>query len=265
MEAASKSALSHPAQRAEICGMSLDQLDLDQVLDWVFAATVCAPATYVVTPNAAHFVQAAEDPTIKTLYDAAGLRVNDSRVVARISRIVCGVPLLVTPGSDLIRALLTSPRIAESRVFVVGLKEGAFRKLKEMFPRLTLVHHNPPMGFINDTLAVETCLQLLRQDSEPKIVIFALGAPQQEMLAAKWGALSDSVGVGICSGASLDFIVGEQVRAPLFVQRAGLEWLFRLLFNPKRLWKRYLSDSPRLLIHMLRFRKKTRAVQKATV
>jgi len=90
--------------------------------------------------------------------------------------------------------------------------------------------------------------------SEPDVVLFAVGAPQSELLCAEIAARGGARGVALCIGASLEFLTGAKRRAPRWMQRAGLEWLFRLLSEPRRLWRRYLVEGPRIFAIWWRWR-----------
>ena len=80
------------------------------------------------------------------------------------------------------------------------------------------------------------------------IILFATGAPQSEILAHRCLERSEASGVGLCIGASIDFLLGDQNRAPKWMQRLGLEWAHRLASNPARLWRRYLVEGPRIFL-----------------
>jgi exopolysaccharide biosynthesis WecB/TagA/CpsF family protein len=86
------------------------------------------------------------------------------------------------------------------------------------------------------------------------LVFLAVGSPRQEALAAAIRATGCATGTGLCIGASLEFIAGAQRRAPVWMQRAGLEWLHRLGCDPKRLVRRYLMDCPAIVPLLLRER-----------
>ncbi len=92
-------------------------------------------------------------------------------------------------------------------------------------------------------------------DNPARFVFLAVGSPRQEMLAAAIKATGAARGTGLCIGASLEFLAGAIPRAPGFMQRAGNEWLHRLLVDPRRLGRRYLLDNPvifRLLCYFLK-------------
>ena len=80
------------------------------------------------------------------------------------------------------------------------------------------------------------------EDNPARLVFLAVGSPRQEIVARALAARGIAVGTGLCVGASLEFLAGAERRAPLLVQKAGLEWAWRLAQNPQRLWRRYLVD-----------------------
>ena len=121
--------------------------------------------------------------------------------------------------------------------------------------RLSLpAHCDPPFGFERDPAALETVVRFVI-DHPARLVFLALGSPKQEILAAAIKASNRAVGLGLCIGASLDFLTGAQRRAPRWMQLAGLEWLYRLLSEPRRLARRYLLDAPRIIGLLLRERR----------
>ena len=107
-------------------------------------------------------------------------------------------------------------------------------------------HHNPPLGFEYDPVAFMEAVRFV-EDNPARLIFLAVGAPRQEMVAQALAARRTAIGTGFCVGASLDFLAGVERRAPALVQRAGMEWAWRLAQNPKRLWRRYLVDDPAIL------------------
>ena len=104
-------------------------------------------------------------------------------------------------------------------------------------------HYDPPHGFERDPAALRTTVEFVLAHPA-RFVFLAVGSPRQEMLAAAIQATGRATGIGLCIGASLEFIAGAQPRAPVWMQRAGLEWLHRLGRDPRRLARRYLIDCP---------------------
>jgi exopolysaccharide biosynthesis WecB/TagA/CpsF family protein len=110
------------------------------------------------------------------------------------------------------------------------------------------------MGFIGDPAAVETCLQFIESASPFRFCFLAVGSPQQERIAALLRARGRARGLGLCVGASLNFLTGAEKRAPQWVQRLALEWLYRLGQDPRRLARRYLVRGPRIFRYLQRSR-----------
>jgi exopolysaccharide biosynthesis WecB/TagA/CpsF family protein len=79
------------------------------------------------------------------------------------------------------------------------------------------------------------------------IALLCVGCPAQELIAQALGELGSKSGVALCVGASIDFLTGVRARAPLWLQKLGLEWAYRLMREPARMWRRYLVESPRIL------------------
>jgi exopolysaccharide biosynthesis WecB/TagA/CpsF family protein len=123
--------------------------------------------------------------------------------------------------------------------------------LRSIYPGLNIVVHTPPMGFITSQDQVQQCVDFVVKTQAP-LTFLALGMPQQEILARHIADHSQARGVGLCIGASIDFLTGKQRRAPVWIQEAGLEWLHRLLSEPRRLASRYLIECPRIFYLILR-------------
>jgi exopolysaccharide biosynthesis WecB/TagA/CpsF family protein len=213
---------------------------------------------YVVTPNAAHLVRLARDPALAAIYRGALLRLLDSRVVATASTAL-GLPApRIAPGSDLTALLLARHLQRGDPITIVGLGAAWLPALVTRFGLTPPAHYNPPMGFASDRAAfAETVAFVLAHPA--RFVFLAVGSPQQETLAATIAATGRATGTGLCIGASLEFLAGAARRAPDWMQRSGLEWLFRLGSDPRRLARRYLVDSPAVFWLLLRSRLGRRA------
>jgi N-acetylglucosaminyldiphosphoundecaprenol N-acetyl-beta-D-mannosaminyltransferase len=155
----------------------------------------------------------------------------------------------VCPGSDLTQALFSQVIQPADRVVVIGgAAEQAMQLAASYGP--TIVHHNPPMGFINDPAALENCLRFIEAASPFRFCFLAVGSPQQERVAYLLKQRGLTQGLALCSGASLNFLTGAERRAPRWMQRMALEWLFRLLHDPRRLARRYLIRGPRIFYYL---------------
>lgn len=207
---------------------------------------------YVVTPNADHLIRYAEDSGFRRLYAEARFVLLDSRFLAHLLRLACGVRFKVCPGSDLTAGLFEALRGSAETILLIGATDAQAATLRRDFSLQNLVHHNPPMGFIQDELAVRRCLDVIASAGPSRFCFLALGSPQQEVLARRVVSEAKTGGLVLCIGASINFLTGTERRAPSWMQRAGIEWIYRLLKDPSRLAYRYLVRGPRVFLCLRR-------------
>jgi N-acetylglucosaminyldiphosphoundecaprenol N-acetyl-beta-D-mannosaminyltransferase len=199
-----------------------------------------APFTYLVTPNADHFVRLRRRPTLYPLYEHAGWRCLDSMALAHGARLLgLRVPIVAT-GADILAAILDRHLRPGDRVTIIGLDTAGVAVLRLRLPAVEVAHHQPPQRLSQDAAAVARAVGFALAHPA-RFTLLAVGSPVQEQLAAAIQA-SGATGIGLCVGAALDFWTGLAPRAPSWVRRLGLEWLFRLWREPRRLARRYLID-----------------------
>lgn len=239
-------------QTVPLLGLRFADFAPDEAVEWALARPPGAAFEYVVTPNADHLVRLAHEPALRAIYQKAVLRLLDSRVVARAARAFgLAAPRVVT-GSDLTRLLIRRLPPGE-RVTIVGLRPAWESRLRQQTGLTAVWHHNPPIGFEHDARALADAVRFVI-DHPARFVLLAVGSPRQETLAAAIAASGQATGLGLCIGASLEFLAGVVPRAPRWVQAAGLEWLHRLLRDPRRLASRYLLRNPEIFPLLLRER-----------
>jgi exopolysaccharide biosynthesis WecB/TagA/CpsF family protein len=204
---------------------------------------------FVVTPNVDHLIRFHEDAVFRAHYRAADYVLMESQVAARLVRLFKGSRLPVCTGSDLTHALLSQVATPADRLVVIGGTPQQVAKLAAAHC-LNIAHHDPPMGFIKDPQAVEECLTFVEAASPFRFCFLAVGSPQQETIAHLLKTRGVARGLVLCAGASLNYLTGSERRAPVWVRRLALEWLFRLLQDPRRLGKRYLVRGPRIFRHL---------------
>lgn len=242
----------------QLLGLEFADLDVAAAADYLARRSATEPFGYVTTPNADHLVRLSRRPDLMPLYRGAMLRLLDSRVVAGMARLAGLVTPVVAPGSDLTALLLRRHVEPGEPVTIVGLAAHRLPALVARCGLAALAHYDPPRGFEHDAAAMQTAVDFVLAHPG-RFVFLAVGSPRQEMLAAAIRASGRATGVGLCIGASLEFIAGTQHRAPVWMQRAGLEWLYRLSCEPRRLGWRYLIDSPAIVPLLLRERRLPRA------
>jgi N-acetylglucosaminyldiphosphoundecaprenol N-acetyl-beta-D-mannosaminyltransferase len=242
---------------ASFLGIDFDLLDMKQVADWLGERGPFEPFTYIVTPNVDHVVKLEKTPRdaeIWQAYDAAAFRLCDSRIVAKLAR-MHGIGLPVVPGSDLTAILFDTLLKAGDRICLIGGDAPMLADLQARWPHIDFLQHVPPMGMLRKPEAMAAA-EAFVVTSKARFTLLAVAMPQQEILGKRIAAHGNAVGVGLCIGASLDFLTGRKARAPLWMRKASLEWLHRLLSEPKRLWRRYLVEGPRIFLLAARWRKK---------
>ena len=147
--------------------------------------------------------------------------------------------------------LLATHLAPGERVTIIGLRPAWLSALIRRCGLAEVAHHDPPMGFEHDAAAFRTAIGFVLAHPA-RFTFLAVGSPRQEMLAAAIAATGQACGVGLCIGASLDFLSGALPRAPTWMRRSGLEWLHRLASDPRRLARRYLLEDPAVFALLFR-------------
>ena len=230
-------------------GLPMAGLTLSEAVSEVVGRASAPTFSYLVTPNVDHVVKlhAPVDPHVegfRAAYADGDLVLCDSRVLARLARL-SGAALSVVPGSDLTAELLSKGHLAGRTVAVIGGGDRLLDVLRARYPGPDYIQHRPPMGVLADARAMAAIPRFVAE-SGAEVSLLALGAPQSEIAARLCRDTVGARGVGLCIGASLEFLTGDQRRAPVWMRRAGLEWLHRLLSDPGRLWRRYLIEGPKI-------------------
>ena len=208
--------------------------------------------SFVVTPNVDHVLMLhpkAQTPATRAFqqaYAAAEMRLCDSRILQRLARLH-RVMLNVVTGSDLTAHLFQNGHLDGRKVAIIGGDAGMVPELCERFPAVEIVQHRPPMGILQNPGAIQNIIAFIEQ-ARAHYVVLAIGAPQSEIIAHRTMLAQKATGVGLCIGASIEFLLDRKRRAPRWMQSLGLEWAFRLLSEPGRLWKRYLVTGPRIFL-----------------
>lgn len=223
----------------------LDDYDLDAFLS-VARSFARDRYGYVVTPNVDHLIRYHDDKTFRALYADAEYILLDSRFLSHIFRVLKSRRVRVCTGSDLTAKLFERVVDSHDRIVMIGGSESQATALAQRYGLENLKHYNPPMNFVRDPKEVEKCVQFIEGNSPFRFCFLAVGAPQQEVLAQLLKCRGKARGMALCIGASINFLTGQERRAPLWMQRMGAEWVFRLLNDPKRLAKRYLVRGPRV-------------------
>lgn len=240
-------------------GISVNIRDFDELCAAIRQRFAAHEGFALATLNLDHLVKLRTDPAFAAAYGAHDMVVADGNPVVALSRLA-GRPVGLVPGSDLVHPLCVLAAGAGVAVALVGSDTETLARaettLRREIPGLDIVwRHAPPMGFDPDGAKADAILQELRA-RRVGLCLLALGAPRQERLAARGRDAASRVGFASI-GAGLDFIAGRQRRAPRWVRRIAMEWLWRALGDLRRLGPRYarcLAILPGLGVAALRLR-----------
>jgi N-acetylglucosaminyldiphosphoundecaprenol N-acetyl-beta-D-mannosaminyltransferase len=229
----------------------IDAVTFDEALDAVEALVAAGRGGAVFTPNVDHVMIAHEDARMRDAYSRVDLSLPDGMPLLWVSRLL-GTPLPEkVSGSDFTPRLLERAAARGWRVFFLGGAPGVAAKardrLVEQLPGLHVVGVDAPRFAVTDSRESQRELVAAIRATKPDIVLVAFGAPKQEVwIDLARDDLGPAVLLGI--GASLDFIAGTVPRAPRWMSSSGLEWLFRLWREPRRMWRRYLVRDSRFVL-----------------
>jgi N-acetylglucosaminyldiphosphoundecaprenol N-acetyl-beta-D-mannosaminyltransferase len=234
-------------------GTAIDQLDFDQAVERIREFLASGRPRQVVTANLDFLSIAERNHEFRAAINAADLAVADGMPLVWLSRLR-GEPLpeRVT-GVELVDACCEIAAESGLGVFLMGAGPGvaqaAAEQLRERHPDLRIAGaYTPPMG----PLKRREEARLIRtiQNAAPAFLFVALGAPRQDFwIRDHLAELNVPVAMGV--GCTLDLLAGTTSRAPEWMQAAGLEWAYRLVREPRRLWRRYLVNDLPLLCRLL--------------
>ncbi|MDQ0503393.1 WecB/TagA/CpsF family glycosyltransferase [Xanthobacter agilis] len=208
-----------------------------------------APFAYVVTPNAANLTRINElkDPVFIEIYENAWLHTMDGAVPRALARQLFGLDIPRTPGSDLTEALFEHHIKPDDAITIIGGSDEMLERLKARYHLTNVAMWVPPMGFIDKPDEVERCVRFVL-DHPARYLFFVTGSPRSEYVTRLVWQRGTAVGTGLCVGNSLNFLTGLSTRAPLIYRRLGVEWLHRLVTDPKIQVKRIFVDSLPVLL-----------------
>ena len=225
-----------------IFGFNLYGGSRDSVLEWIDDGK-SKSFKYIVTPNVNHVIRHDSSEIFREYYESAGLILCDSRVLNFFFSKLFKIDIdEVIPGSDLTQAIFDKVLVAGDTIAVVGGEQETIQELRNRLNGISIHHINPPMGYDKSPDEVRKVIDWSRSINFDYI-FFATGSPRQEKLAYLLSKESGITGIGFCIGASILFYVGTVTRAPVWLQKMGLEWLYRIYAEPRRLLMRYVGDS----------------------
>jgi len=239
--------------RVRIGEIEIDRVSSAQALEAIEELVRRGQGGSIFTPNVDHVVLAEEHAAFRRAYAAASLCLADGMPIVWGSRPL-GRPLPEKiSGSDLIIPLMKRAAERGLRVFLLGAGPGVAEKAAGIFRGMGVEVAGVDAPAIADPLSAQERAPVLAKirRSAPHLLLVAFGAPKQELfIHAARRELGPTVALGI--GGSLDFVTGAVQRAPHWMSERGLEWLYRLYKEPRRLWRRYLLRDPKFALILFR-------------
>jgi N-acetylglucosaminyldiphosphoundecaprenol N-acetyl-beta-D-mannosaminyltransferase len=233
-----------PRGRSELGGVPIDRVDLDAAVDRAMEAVATSSFTQICTVNLDFLVNARRDPATGAVLSHSELNLADGAPVVWLSRLLGSRLPGQVAGSDLVPRLAASAADSGAGIFFLGGEDGnatvAAERLAERFPGLVVAGIHEPARAALEEMDDDDIVRRL-EESGADILLVALGHPKQDKwIARNRDRLPVSVAVGV--GCTFDLIAGRRTRAPRWMRRTGLEWLFRLVHEPSRLGLRYFVD-----------------------
>jgi N-acetylglucosaminyldiphosphoundecaprenol N-acetyl-beta-D-mannosaminyltransferase len=247
-------------QQCRIAGVTVHRTTLEeastQIIDALRRRRDHAPFL-IMGPNAQLIALAQKDSRFAETLHASALNVPDGISIVLASKILGGNISTRVTGGDLMEALCLKAARHNLSVFFLGGLPGAAAitsvRFRRRYPALSIVGtYCPPLGFERDPLECAQIRQLITQAS-PDLLFVAFGAPKQEIWMHE-NCPSLPIGAAMSVGAAFDTQSGLRKRAPRWTHNLGLEWLYRLVHEPRRLWRRYLIGNTHFLYLVLKQR-----------
>ena len=236
-------------ERVDIAGVPIDPVTREEAVDRIRERMGTRRLFQVATVNLDFLVRAQVEPDVREIFGRTGLNVADGAPVVWLSRLLSGRVRVRVAGADLVPDLCEAASAVGVSVFLLGGEDGAAaaaaENLVERFPRLRIAGClEPPHRPLNE-MDLPSMVSVIN-NSGADVLFVAFGHPKQE----RWidltrDLLNVSVAMGV--GCAFDLLAGRRRRAPGWMQRAGLEWLFRVAQEPNRLLGRYALDATWLL------------------
>ncbi len=232
--------------RVNILGVGVSAINMSQALQTIDRWIETRSRNYVCVTGVHGVMESHRDPEIRRIHNQAGMVTPDGMPLVWLSRLMGSRNVNRVYGPDLMLLLCEHSVSRGYRHYLYGGNEGVpeelANRLQIRFPGLQIVgNYSPPFRPL--TSREDRKVVDMINHAEPDIVWVGLSTPKQERwMAEHSGRLSAPVLIGV--GAAFDFHTGRIRQAPKWMQKNGLEWLFRTMMEPRRLWRRYMSNNP---------------------
>ena len=201
----------------------------------------------LITPNVDHLVKLQKDEDFYRVYQQTEWVVCDSKILYLMSKLLKEPLPEAIPGSSFFTAYYMYHKDDPNcKIFLLGAAEGIAEKARQNINKkvereIVVGAHSPSYGFEKNEKECEELVRIVNE-SGANVLLVGVGAPKQEKWIMKYRDRMPNVDVFMALGATIDFEAGTLKRAPEIWQKCGMEWLYRALKEPKRLFKRYFVD-----------------------
>ena len=240
------------ARKVELFGIPVDNLSMEETVRVIDEHIGSRKPLHHIVINAGKVVAMQDDAELRRSVLAADLINADGMSVVWASRFL-GRPLKErVAGIDLMLRLVELAAQKGYKVFLFGAREEVVRRVKEIWSE----QYGPDIiaGYRNGYFSPDEEPEIARQiaGSGADILFVAISSPKKEIFLEKYKDLLGNIPFVMGVGGSFDVVAGKTKRAPRWMQKAGLEWLYRFVQEPRRMWRRYLVGNFRFLLLMLR-------------
>lgn len=232
-------------KRMRFLNTHVDNLTMEEAVEEAKKLILERKNSYVVTPNVDHIVKIEHDRLFREIYEGADLVLTDGKPLIWLSRLL-GTPIKEKiSGSDYFPEVCKMAAREGFSIFLLGAAEGVAKKaavnLVKKYKNLKIAGvYSPSYTFENDVQEISEIIRRINR-AKPDILCIGMGTPKQEKFYYQYKDLL-KVPLTLHIGATIDFEAGVVKRAPRWISYAGLEWLYRLVQEPRRLYRRYLLD-----------------------
>lgn len=246
-----------PQNRMRFMNSYIDNITMDEAINHIEECIRQRKIGQVITPNVDQIVRMETDSYFKEICDNAELLLTDGHPLLWIAKWYKTPIKEKICGSDLVPKLCEVAAQKGYSVFFLGAAPGiaqrAADKLKEKLPSLKVAGtYSPPIGFEKDKQELDKINQMI-YDSHADMLFVGMGVPKQDVFIYE-NMQKYQIPMSFSIGGTIDFIAGEQKRAPKWMSKIGLEWFFRLCQSPKRMFKRYFVDDLKIFKLVWKYR-----------
>lgn len=251
-----KQYISHEAPpKVNIIGIPVSAVTMDTALDYVAENLNRIRGEYICAANVHTTVMAYEDETYKAVQSGAVLALPDGKPLSWVGKQNTTLEMEKTTGTHFLQNILSDDRFVGKKHYFYGTRQ---EDLERMIPQIRKDYPNACVCGCEPSLfrelTDEEVAELVNRinTAEADFIWIALGAPRQEMLMHRMRGMVNGVMTGV--GGAFHILAGTIPDAPAWMQSVGLEWLFRLWKEPRRLFKRYLITNSKFIFYILRGR-----------